>query len=101
MATPDRIDSAHFEAVLHQSAGVYDRDQRQRCVLCGGILLDHRSAAITNADGWPVIGGQARPPFPNGPVTVLIPLDQITMRPVAEPIAVASAVPGARPCLEL
>lgn len=79
--------------MLHIVPQGLDPDGKQRCVMCGFVVLNHRRQMLdgqrrrVDVHGRPILG------FKQGPVTTVFPPE-----PTKQPVTVAGHVQYARPC---
>ena len=82
-----------WKAVLHMVHAELDTDGKQRCIMCGAVILNHRRQVLdghgrrVDAHGRVILG------FKQGPVTTVFPPN-----PQQSPVTVAGHVKYARPC---
>lgn len=87
------VQQPKYRAILHMVHPGLDDDGKQRCIMCGATILNHRKQMLNDrgdrvdADGVPILG------FRMGPVTTVFPPE-----PELPPVTVAGHVKFARPC---
>jgi hypothetical protein len=82
-----------FKAVLHVVHRGLDLEGKQRCIMCGFVVLNHRRQMMDAQERRVDAHGRVIWGFKQGPVTTVFPPD-----PTQPPITVSGHVKYARPC---